>query len=450
MQLDGRRLLIVDDDRELARLVGASAERHGARVMLADGGDEALAALEAWPADAAIVDLPLAGGDARALLSLLARRGAPAVAVSGIYRGPRGEADVRALGAARLFEKPFPVEGLLAALSDLLAAADLAAGAAPAPSPGPAAPWPAPDEAALDEELADFDSLVFSQARPALDELVPRPHLRSPVEGLAAPLPGLAPTPAPVSWRARLPPLPEGALSRAPVPRLLAVLHTGRATGALSLRQGAQRRLVLLEDGAPVFATSNAAAERFGACCVREGLLDAAALAGIVRGLAPGETTAAALLARGIVDPARRARIVADQVAGILWGTFGWREGTYRVAPGHLPARERLPLRLDVGNLVLEGMRRGADLAQLRAELPGETALAPTADAPFELHALELRSREAEMLAHADGTKAARDLVALSGLVEREALAVLQGCRHLGLLDEVARVLASTRRIGFM
>jgi hypothetical protein len=286
----------------------------------------------------------------------------------------------------------------------------------------------APDELALADELRDFDSLVFSLARPALDETVSLP-LRRPE---------------------RAPLLPQGALADAPVPRLLALLHAGQATGALSVGRGPVKKLLLLEGGAPVLATSNVAAERFGARCVQAGILDAEALSALVAGLEPGESTAAALLARGLLDPALRARMVAEQVLEILWSTFDWRDGTYRVVLQPLPVRERVRLDLFPGEIVLEGMRRTAGLALLRAELPADAALAPAQDPCVELHRLGLRSREAEMLAHADGTKSVRDLVALSGLGERAALAFLQGCRHLGLLDEVDRVLASTRRIGFM
>jgi len=437
--LSGKRLLIVEDDQELARLMGAAAERLGARVSLCASGEEALAALQVWPADAAVIDLPLGSGDPRELLDLLRRRGVPAAAVSGVYRGARGAEDVHRLGVGLFFEKPFQVEELLGAVGRTLHAA---AAAAPAPAA------PAPDERdVLAEELRDFDSLIFSQARPALDEVVIRP-LRAPeVEGLARPLPGTEP---PAARREESAVLPAGDLARAGLPRLLTVLHTGRATGALSLRRGEEKRLLLLSGGAPVFGTSNLPQERFGALCVREGILRPAALTALLRALRPGDTTAGALLARELLTPERRAELVAMQVAEIAWGAFAWREGTYRITLGPLPARELVPIDLFPGELILEGMRRAATLPQLREALPPEVALAPAADPAFELHRLQLRSREAELLAHADGTKRVADLVALSGLPEREALAFLEACRAMGLLDTVERVLASTRRIGFM
>jgi hypothetical protein len=40
--------------------------------------------------------------------------------------------------------------------------------------------------------------------------------------------------------------------------------------------------------------------------------------------------------------------------------------------------------------------------------------------------------------------------VRLSELPEKETLGFLQACRAMRILDEVTRVLASTRRIGFL
>jgi hypothetical protein len=229
------------------------------------------------------------------------------------------------------------------------------------------------------------------------------------------------------------------------VPRLLAALHTSGATGALALFRRSVRKLVLVERGVPVHAISNVAAERFGACCVRRGILTEAGR----EALPPDRTTAEVLLERGALSERARAEIVADQVRSILWSTFWWRDGTYRFDLGPLPERPRIELALNPGDVILEGVVRTATLVRLRKTLPAEMALAPAPDPAFELYALALRPAEARLLAQADGTKSVADLVALSDLPEREVLAFLQACRLMGVLDEVERVLASTRRMAF-
>jgi hypothetical protein len=232
------------------------------------------------------------------------------------------------------------------------------------------------------------------------------------------------------------------------VPRLLVALHVGQATGALTLERGPVRKLLVVERGVPVYAASNVGAERFGALCVRRGVVTAAQLEA-ARAERPERGTAEALLAAGLLTEERRAELVAGQVRAIAWSTFEWREGRYAFQLGRPPAA-RVALSVPMGDLVLDGVRRTATLPRLREELPADAHLAPAPDPAFELYALRLHVAEARLLAVADGTKSVADLVRLSELPERETLAFLQACRLMRIVDDVARVLASTRRIGFM
>ncbi len=302
------------------------------------------------------------------------------------------------------------------------------------------------DPLSADPFDAEFESLIFSVARPALDETLPGIPLRpGPTEGLALPLPCLDTAPA----RPRTPPasLTGGDLASVRVPRLLVELHLARLTGALTLVRGPLRKLVLLEDGRPVFAISNVSRERFGPRCVRAGLASQAEIDEIASRVGPRGSVGERLIALGLLDPERRAILVAEQVRDILWSAFAWREGPYRFQSGALARRPSVDLDLRVGDLVLEGVRGTATLDRLRQDLPPGLALAPRPDPPLRPR---LGPAEEALLDSADGTKTVADLVVLSGMAERDALALLQACRDLRILDEVDRILGGTRRMGFM
>ncbi len=500
MPLSGKRLLVVEEGEELGCLVAAAATALGASAVVLRGGRAALAELDASGADAAIVDLPLPDVRGDAFLVALRDRGVPCVAVSGVLRGAHYAAEAARFGAAGFFEKPFRVEEALELLSRAIPApveeqpspramadviqpfsstststwtptatstpnsieaalADVTQPVSLTPIPiataispaiatdAPPLP-PSPDDLASGDH-ADFDSLVFSSARPALDDTLPGLPLHpAPAEGLAMPLPSPG---APAPRRSLgLPSLPEGDLSSTRVPRLLAALHVAQVTGALTLRRGLLKKHVLFERGRPVFAISNLASERFGVQCVREGVLSRDDLDVLLAEIGPKAAVGEVLVARGLLSAERRTRMVADQIRETLWSTMGWREGGYRLLVGPHAKRAIVRVELRTGDLVLEGVRRTAALDELRKDLPGSLALAPAADPAFELYDLQLATGEAAMLAHADGTKTVADLVVLSGMPERDALAFLQGCREIGVLDEVSQVLSGTRRIGFM
>lgn len=465
MPLTGKRLLLVGEDRDLGLVVSLAAERLGARVSICAAIEEALEALRVWPADAAVVDLPVRGGDPTPLGERLRRDAVPVVAVSAAPRSPRVAADAERLGAMRLFAKPVPVGELLGvlrlALSDAPVATPVPApqpvaalaprpAATPVPARPPAstpAPAPVPPPPAWPAPGPDFESLIFSCARPALDEDVPTPFGRARQEPLASPLPGSLPAVVPGA-AARL--LPRGTLEEVLLPRLLAVLAQAEATGSIELVLGPVRRLLLLDRGAPAFAISNQPDERFGPRCVREGVLDAAALASLQRALPPGESLGRALVSSGALTAERRRAMVAAQVSEIAWAAFAWRQGSYRIALGPLPSRERLELGILPGPFILEGIRQRFPLEQLRRELPPDGALAASEAGKAALPGLGLPPADLQLLALADGTKSIPDLVALSPLPERESLALLLGANLLGFLDVRDRVLASTRRMGFM
>jgi ActR/RegA family two-component response regulator len=475
--LSGKRLLIVDADGEAGRALAAAAAARGAEAVLVGGGRAALAEADRAGAAAAVVDLPLADVRGDALLVALRDRGVVCLAVSATLRGPHYAAMAREFGAVAYLEKPFPPEEALRVLDaavpgdalpdDAAVPADAAPAADPVPelaalppfpgdaplarpaTPAPPAPRAPAADPAVDVVVDDpeFDSVVFSAARPALDDTLPGLPLGPlPPDGLSLPLPGSAPTPPP---RAGAPALPEGNLGPTTVPRLLAHVHATRTTGALTLTRDGAKKLVLFEAGRPVFAVSNVASERFGARAVGEGILSAAELARLQGEEGARAPTAELLLARGLLDPARRAALVREQIRDIVWSTFGWRDGAYKLLASALARRPPVPVVLDPGELLRGGLLRAA-LEDLRRDLPGGVALARGASPSFTAGELGLAPEDERLLALADGTKTVADLVLLAERPEREALALLLACREAGLLDAVARGLAGTRRIGFM
>jgi CheY-like chemotaxis protein len=433
--LAGKRVLLVAEDADLAGLVLGAFARLGAKVHLVATGRAALDRLSRRVPDAAVLEVPLTDVRGSDVLAALGHAGVPVVAVSGVYRGPQAAAELRRLGACDFFEKPFSLDALARAVSHAIGAPDADG-----------------DEETRDDVTAALplgpedvpDGIAAASPLPAL--------MDGPVSGAPATRDGFS-TPLPDAPRARpdlddVSPPPRGSLGRMTTPRLLVALHLGQASGALTVTRGPVKKILVVERGSPVYAASNVAAERLAAICVRRGIVAADRLEALRREQ-PSARTADLLAGSGLLPPEKRSELVAGQIRAIVWSTFEWRDGTYEFQLGRPPGT-RLPLRIAMGDLILEGMLRASTLPRLREELVAEAHLAPSPDPAFELYALGLRAREAHVLALADGTKSVSDLVSLSEMPERDALAFLQACRVMRVLDEAERVLASTRRIGFM
>ncbi|MBX5480324.1 MAG: response regulator [Myxococcaceae bacterium] len=404
------RLLIIEDQAELAALVSAAARARGHVVTELHDGAAALARIAAERFDAAIVDLLLPDVPGSDVLGALKARGIPSFAVSGVYKGERFAQEAVSLhGARAFFEKPFDLDALLAAVEKVT---------------GPAAEPTSPEPDDLDELR------------------IPAPFFeRDKVWGEA-------PAPAPARPRAAPDWANAGTLSPGAIARLLNAYYQARHTGELKLRHGQVVKVVYFESGKPVYAASNVATERFARFCALRGVLPESELAAVAS-LAKESNlrTGEAMIQLGLITAEQRRHLLEEQIKAIIWSTFGWTEGEYAFSARRPQRVDLVKLSVFPGDLIMEGARR-EPLVNLRKKLPADRRLFPTTDPPYQLHEIHLGGPEAHLLVWADGSKTVEDLVALSDLGEREVLGTLYGFELLGLLEE-RRDLTKDRRISF-
>jgi CheY-like chemotaxis protein len=127
--VSARKILVVDDDPDIRRMAGLALERIGGfRVVLAAGGDEALAAAGREAPDLVLLDVSMPGMDGPAtLVALRALQGTARVPVV-FFTAASTEAEVarlRALGAVGVIPKPFDVADLPRRIRGILAEAGL-------------------------------------------------------------------------------------------------------------------------------------------------------------------------------------------------------------------------------------------------------------------------------------------------------------------------------------
>lgn len=117
------RVLVVDDDEPIARMMAEFLAEHGFDADWAGGGRIALAKIKADPPDALVLDLRMPDMDGRALLTAVRALGmAPRVILFSADREVAAAA--QELCCEAFVEKPFAPESLLAAARRVLTASD--------------------------------------------------------------------------------------------------------------------------------------------------------------------------------------------------------------------------------------------------------------------------------------------------------------------------------------
>jgi hypothetical protein len=146
----------------------------------------------------------------------------------------------------------------------------------------------------------------------------------------------------------------------------------------------------------------------------------------------------------GLLTAERRVELLHDQALQIIASTFAWPDGEHQFISRRVGKPEVVPLTLALPAVLLAGFQR-VPLIRLREKLPRDKVPSPGADPVFELNELELSPAQARLVMSADGTKTVEDLVALSGIEERDALALLLMLLELRVLEP--RAASLNRRI---
>lgn len=107
------RILIVDDERAIRRLLGTAVERAGYRIVEAENAREAMIALQIDKPDAVLLDLGLPDRDGVELIPLIKAAGA-AVLVISAREATEEKVTALDLGADDYVTKPFDTEEVLA------------------------------------------------------------------------------------------------------------------------------------------------------------------------------------------------------------------------------------------------------------------------------------------------------------------------------------------------
>src|SRR3954463_2389094 len=122
------RVLVVDDEESIRRMLRLCLEGAGYRVTLAPSGEAAVAAAKRAPPDLALVDLRLGGMDGIAVTRALAQEvPTTAVVLMTAYATIDNAVDAMRAGAADYLPKPFTPAQVLHAVQKTVEAAGLRA-----------------------------------------------------------------------------------------------------------------------------------------------------------------------------------------------------------------------------------------------------------------------------------------------------------------------------------
>ena len=120
-RLEGVRVLIVDDDRDVLESIDAAFQAEGALTQLASDGNEAVRICHEDPPDLVILDMMLPKRSGFLVLEKIkGNEGSPLVIMVTANEGRRHQAYAESLGVDRYMQKPVPLGKLLEVAAELV------------------------------------------------------------------------------------------------------------------------------------------------------------------------------------------------------------------------------------------------------------------------------------------------------------------------------------------
>jgi DNA-binding response OmpR family regulator len=445
------KILLVDDNQELLNLLARLMEAEGWVPVPVGKGRQAIDKIMADRPSAAVVDVLLPDMMGYDVGAVLRNAGVPFVFITGVFKGGRAASDARAQhGAAGYFEKPFEARKLVDALRVIL----------PSLTPAPEyddEPVPGGDfdvEVAVESEEAvqgidltgkvtvregDRISAILSGDPIKVGPVSPRPRSETPAPPPARARPAPAPASPATATRVRPELAPVQGHLQDNLPELITAFYLAQQTGELTLQRNKVKKTMFFEKGRPCFAISNLVSDRFGPFLVRVGKISSSQLE-LCQAAADktGRRTGDVLVEMGLLKDTEKLYYVAQQVKAIIYSTFGWEQGDFRLHFADRAAQEAIKIDLHPANLITRGIKKLYKPERLYRLLRPEEYLLPSPQPAYGLYEVGLERWEAELLPRVDGTRTVAELLHVAQRPEHALYGFLVGMLALKILERRA------------
>jgi len=230
----------------------------------------------------------------------------------------------------------------------------------------------------------------------------------------------------------------KGSLRDYSLPRLLADLNRQRATGTLSITTPDFTKKIYFRDGNAIFASSTVEDDRLGEMLVKAGKINIEQYDRSVELLkTTGKRQGAILVELGYITPKDLFWGVKYQVKEIIYSLFRLEDGAYEFNQNTVPPDEVITLKIGMGNLIYEGVKRINNLTRIRMEMPGPDTVFKLNEDPTGLFRdIEMSAEDRKVYSLVDGQRSIRQIIEESRENSFEAMKTLYVLWSTGLIVE--------------
>ncbi|MEW6586484.1 MAG: DUF4388 domain-containing protein, partial [Nitrospirota bacterium] len=230
----------------------------------------------------------------------------------------------------------------------------------------------------------------------------------------------------------------KGNIKETGLPQILAYLNRNRKTGTLVVKTLAFTKKVYFQKGDAIFASSTFEDDRLGEMLIKAGKITMEQYDKAVEILKSTRKRLGAILVElQYILPKDLFWGVKYQVREIICSLFRLEEAEHEFIEGDLPTNEVITLKMSIGNLIYEGVKRIDNWTRIRHEMPkSDTVLKLTSDPAALFQDVELSPQDRKMLSLIDGVKTIKELIDSAWIGSFEAMKTLHVLWTVGVIEE--------------
>jgi hypothetical protein len=222
------------------------------------------------------------------------------------------------------------------------------------------------------------------------------------------------------------------------IPKIFVYLNRKRKTGTLMAKTPAFMKKVYLDKGDVIFASSTDEDDRLGETLIKMGKITLEQYNKSVELLKmTGKRQGEILVELGYLTPQDIIWGVKYQVKDIIYSLFQLKDAEYEFREGEIPSHEVITLKMSMGNLIYEGVKRINNINRILKEMPDMNSVLKLSTDPVSLFQdIVLSSLDKKMLFMIDGRKTVKGLINSSSPNSFQVMKTLYVLWSTGILEE--------------
>lgn len=240
-----------------------------------------------------------------------------------------------------------------------------------------------------------------------------------------------------------------GNIKNISLPKILAYLNRYRKTGTLVIKTLAFTKKGYLLKGDAIFASSTYEDDRLGEMLIKAGKITMEQYDKSVEILKKtGKRQGAILIELGYLTPKDLFWGVKYQVKEIIYSLFLLEDAEYEFIEGEIPTHEIITLKMSMGNLIYEGVKRIDNWTRIKNEMPDINIVLKLSSDPVTLFQdVELSPQDRKMLSMVDRTKTIKELIDSAWIGSFEGMKILYVLWSIGVVEEKKKALEKVEEV---